>query len=183
MPTDDVLVQNFGVRNEVAKRVLRLLIGGNSFVEKLEVLQATATVHGPGSGNLWLFHMPVLASFKTMTYSVILAFDKSNGEWKHCPHSLCSCPAGSNCCSHQIQMLGVLRMMQLLNRKLRDDIEEGDANCQWKCDVAASPSLEQLIHQRRYSSRVLQRHRSRTPVRGVPHQNPAILSEPIATVR
>ena len=42
IPTDKCLRESFGVRNEVSMRGLRLLTGGNSYMEEMRIDQAVA---------------------------------------------------------------------------------------------------------------------------------------------
>ena len=145
LPTDDALFDVYGVRNEVSKRALRLLKAANSFVDRLEVLEAKPTT--ADSSDLLLLQMPVLASMKNMTYHVLLAFEKEGGKWKNSPYSICSCPSGCNCCSHQIQMLGVLRMLQLFYEQTKKAVAEDAFSDDWTAEIKSSPGFAHMVSQ------------------------------------
>lgn len=133
IPTDDELKVKFGSRNEVNMRALRLLTGGNSYVEQLKIHEAKMV--NDSRKEIYLIQLPVLASMKTKKYNVMIGFDKDTGKCLFSPASVCACPAGTCCCSHMIQTLLVLRMLQLLWDNVHQLRDNNVDNCSWKSDL------------------------------------------------
>ena len=73
------------------------------------------------------------ASQNTVTYNVLVAFEKYSGKCMPSPFSHCSCPAGTHCCSHFLAALLVIKHIQLFQLKIEQ--LEIDPECKWRNDI------------------------------------------------
>ena len=130
LPTDDYL-HTFNLGEENHLRALRLLGGGNSYVEEMRLLEGTllqCDAEDTDRDVIWV-QMPALASMKSKRYNVLAAFKKSTLTCILSPYSHCSCPGGCHLCSHVLDILALLRCLKLLLEVIRK--VEWSTECLW----------------------------------------------------
>ena len=123
IPSADDL-REYGDRAEVEMRALRGVQAVNIFLEQLRISQVVQTKLD--RSDLILFEVPVMSSMHSKTWHVCTAFDQSTGKWMHAPYSFYSCPQGSYLCSHQMQVLAALRILQLFLGDVRNELRKDD---------------------------------------------------------
>ena len=141
IPNADDL-QDYGERPELEMRALRGVQAANIFLEQLRISQVVQTKTEKKSA-LILFEVPVMSSMHSKTWHVCTTFSQSTGAWMHAPYSFCSCPQGSYLCSHQMQVLAALRILQLFYGDVRAEIRKNDGECCWRETI--QPHIHDLV--------------------------------------
>ena len=136
IPSDEGL-QRYQTSPQVIEHALKLFEGGNCYIETLFITEAIAKVT---NRKLLLVNIQMLASQRSMTYHVIIAFDKATKAVYDDGCTYCSCPNGQVGCAHLMASFVVLHELRAFRNSVIEMLRQYDQvhkPCAWKTQLNA----------------------------------------------